>query len=80
MVGSAGRSGLAEGVPGPEGCLANCVTPGAGSQVALVTGAMSAMAANPPLCDLPASLRVVIINWPQAATTCSQVFVPITRR
>lgn len=71
--------GLAEGVPGPVGCTTHCVTPAAGLQITLAQSVMIQLEANPPLCDLPASILAVIKNWPEAAA-CKRLFVPLIVR
>jgi subtilisin-like proprotein convertase family protein len=72
--------GLAEGTPGPADCdfYGGCVTPPAGSQVALIESTVANLAANPFFCDLSLAERAEIINWPGISTTC--MYLPVLQR
>jgi len=72
--------GLAETTSGPEdyAFYGGCVTPAAGSQTALATATVQALAAIPPFCDLPANELAQIVNWPDVVEHC--VYVPVMEK
>ncbi|HNB50768.1 MAG TPA: proprotein convertase P-domain-containing protein, partial [Anaerolineales bacterium] len=73
--------GLSEEETGPEGCITNCVTPPAGSEMALAQTVIAALAVQPEVCDLPADVRTNLINWPDLNVDCSvSVYLPIVVR
>ena len=65
---------------GPADCgfYGGCVTPAAGSQVALMESTAAALAANPYFCDLSPAEVSQIINWPGVTRRC--VFLPLLVR
>lgn len=74
--------GLAEERPGPEGCTVDCVTPPAGSEIALAQTTLTALAAAPDVCDLPQSVLANVLNWPGVAASCPiyPVYLPVIVR
>ncbi|MCB9135174.1 MAG: proprotein convertase P-domain-containing protein [Anaerolineales bacterium] len=69
--------GLAEEQEGPESCTTNCIIPPTGSEIALAQTVLTALAASPDVCDLSASVRANLINWPELNVACSYpVYLP----
>lgn len=73
--------GLAEETEGPDYCTTNCVIPPAGTEIALAQTVLTALAANPDVCGLPADVLGNLVNWPELDATCSiPVYLPIVVR
>lgn len=74
--------GLAEERPGPEGCSVECVTPPAGSEIALAQTVLTALAAAPDVCDLPQSVLANVLNWPGVVDSCPDypIYLPVIVR
>ncbi|NUM47043.1 MAG: proprotein convertase P-domain-containing protein [Anaerolineales bacterium] len=69
--------GLAEETEGPEYCTTNCVTPPAGTEIALAQTVLTTLAATPDVCDLPEALFPELVNWPELNVTCPVISYPL---